>query len=79
MGIRNDVLCKGIGVVGRRIDATVAKDVISDPFHCMSQVSLFFVKECLSIGDEKLKVAELRPVDGGIVELCDDTFPQCEP
>jgi hypothetical protein len=45
----------------------------------MLEVTLLVVKETLTIGDQVLKVAELRPIHRWIIDFSDDAVPKRKP
>jgi hypothetical protein len=53
--------------------------VIRQLFQFGFEVPLFFVEKTLPVGDEILKVADLWPVDGRIVNFGDDAVPKGKP
>ena len=57
----------------------VAQSVVAYPLHSMCQIAFLLMEKRLPIRHKKLKVSELRPVYGGVVELSDDALPQSKP
>src|SRR5262249_22139956 len=57
----------------------VAQRLRLDPRDVAAQAALFLVKEGLAVGDQKLRVANLRAVNGGIVDLGHNALGQGEP
>src|SRR5262245_59480822 len=48
-------------------------------FLLADQVAALVLKKRFAVGDEKLQIADLRPIDGRVVNLVDDSARQGEP
>jgi hypothetical protein len=57
----------------------VPEDMVGETFRHGRKMTLLLVEETLPVRDEELEVPELRPVDGGVVDLGDDPVPDREP
>jgi hypothetical protein len=45
----------------------------------VSEVSLFLQEQTILIGEEKLQIAELWPINGWIIDLCQNAASDREP
>src|SRR5262249_28882631 len=77
--IANDVLFQMVAPLGIGADHAIAQRLRLNPRDVTAQVAPFLVKESLAVGDEELRVPNLRAVNGGIVDLCHNTLSQSEP
>jgi hypothetical protein len=53
--------------------------VVGQAFEFGFEVALLLMKKTLTIGNQVLKVPELRPIHGRIVNFGDDAIPKCKP
>jgi hypothetical protein len=51
----------------------------SNSFDLVSEVSLFLQEQTILIGEEKLQIAELWPINGWIIDLCQNAASDREP
>jgi hypothetical protein len=79
MRIGEDMLYEPVPAVGFRIRQPIQQAIALGVFDQMNQVALFLVAEGFAIADEKLKVARVRLIDTGIVNLVDNAVTQRKP
>ena len=61
------------------IRTAIAKRVVRNAFNHLFEVTLFLVEKGFAVRNEVLKIAELRAVYRGIVDLRDDALPERVP
>ncbi len=78
MGIGDDFLDDA--VLPPRIDVRdpIAERVGGQELVCVVQFA-FVVEESLAVGDQVLQIADLRPIDGRIINLIENTLGNGEP
>jgi len=64
---------------GIRVGYCEIEGVVGSTINPAFQVSLFFVKERLAVGDEVLQVSQLRAVNRREVRFSNDAPENCEP
>src|ERR1051325_1923631 len=79
MRISDDVLDDAVTPAGFRIGQPVIERALFRILDLMLQVAPFFVAEGLAIGDQKLKIAGVRAIHVGIIQLVDDAVAEGEP
>ena len=79
MWIGEDVLDDPVTAVGFGICETIKEAIALGIFDEMSKVALFLVAKRFAVGDEILKIAGVRLINAGIVNLVDDAVADGEP
>ncbi len=79
MRVADDFLGDGVAAVGIAVDVADAESLDVDVFELRVQVPLFLVEKGLAVGDQKLHVADLGAVDGGVVDLVENSMRAGEP
>jgi hypothetical protein len=79
MWIGEDMFYDPIATVRLRIREAVKEAIALRVIDRVSQVAFFLVAKRFSIADEKLKVARVRLIDVGIVNLVYDAVTKREP
>ncbi len=77
--VADDLLGQRVAAVGIAVDVADAESFRINVFELRLQVALLFVEEGLAVGDQKLHVADLGAVDGGVVDLVEDSVRAGEP
>src|SRR5437773_12010222 len=78
MWIGQDMFYDTIAAAGLRIRETIMEAIAVRILNRVSQVARFLVAKCLSVSDEKLKVACVRLIDVWVVNLLDDPVTERE-
>src|SRR5258708_34868846 len=79
LGMGEYVFYEPVATLGFRIREAVKDTIALRVFDQMIQITLFLVAKRFSIADEKLKIACVRLIDMGIVDLVDDSVTEGEP
>ena len=77
--VADDLLGQRVAAIGIAVDVANPKSFRIDVFELRLQVALLLVEEGLAVGDQKLHVADLGAVDGGVVDLVQDSMRAGEP
>src|SRR6185437_9849568 len=77
--IGQDVLDKPVASATFRIGEPVERTISFRVFDLVIQVSLFLVTKRFTVADQELKIARVRLVNGGVINLVDDAVAQREP
>src|SRR3954451_5572357 len=77
--VRYDFLLQPIPVVAVGTFDVIAESMFVNIGDRALQVTLLFMKEGLPIGDQELHIANLRPIDGGVVNFVQNAMRQREP
>ena len=75
MRVGKDLLDEWIAPLRVGVRDPVSEDARGEAFRGGTEMTLLLVEETLAIRDEELEIADLRPVDGGVVDLRDDPVP----
>lgn len=68
-----------VASVAVRIGEAVENTIRFRVFDPVIQVALFLVAKCFPVADKKLKIADVRCVDAGIVDFVDDAMAERKP
>ena len=77
--ICKDVLDQLVAPVGLRVGEAVENTIAFRVFDPVAQVALFLVAKRFPVGDQELKIARVRRVNRGVVNLVDDAMAEREP
>ena len=72
MGITDDLLLNGVAAIGVGVSDLEAEARRLHAVEVRLHVAAFVMEEGLAVSDQVLNVADLRGVDGGVVDLGDD-------
>src|SRR5262249_4286921 len=75
----DDFLFQPVASLGIDTGYAVAQGMNFKTVHLAGEVAFFLVKESSAVGNQELGIADLRPINGGIVDFCEDTLRQREP
>src|SRR5260370_9779319 len=78
MGVADDLFFQPVAAFGIGAGHLIAKRLLQ-MLDFTFQAAFLFVEKSLAVGDEKLRVANLRTVDGRIVDLGHNALGQGEP
>jgi hypothetical protein len=79
MGVGENVFAKAIAAVRFRIGNAIENAIAFRILDLVFKIPFLFVAKRAPVADEKLQVARIRLVDGGIVDLVHDAMAQREP
>ena len=79
MRVREDFFREPVAPVGFRIGQPVEETAALGVFDPMIEVAFLLMTKRFAIADEKLKIARVRLVDGGIIYFVDDSVAEREP
>jgi hypothetical protein len=79
MRIGDDLLDQLVPPLSIVIGQSVIKSPEFGALDFVVEIPFFLMAERLAIGDEKLQIARVWAIDGGIIDLIDDSVAQCKP
>jgi len=79
MRIGDDLFDDGVAFLRISVGDSVFQRVAGQTLYFCEKMALLLVEKTLPIGDEILKITDLRPIYGWIIDLGQDTVPHGEP
>src|SRR5262249_7034366 len=79
MRIADDLLFYSITALRIRAGDVVAQSMRFQAHGFALKIAFLFVKEGFTISDQELGIANLRAVDGGVIDFCEDAHGHCKP
>ena len=79
VGVRDDLLFNLVAPVRVGVHDAICERIRPGSLHLRPKMALLFMEETLTIGDQILKVTNLRPVNCGVVGFGDNAIPKGEP
>ena len=79
VGITDDVLENRVAAIGVCIGAAIPQSMIRDALDPDLQIALLLLKERTAVRHQILQIADLWPVNSGIVDFSDDAVPHRKP
>ncbi len=79
MRVADDFANDGVAAFFVAVANAHGERIFVDVFKLMDQIAALLVEKRLTVGDEELHVANLRAVDGGVIDFVEDAVGDSEP
>jgi hypothetical protein len=79
MGIADDLFFNPISALRVSAGSVISQSVRFKPHDLAHHVAFLFLEKALAVSDKKLRIADLRPIDCGVVDFSYDAERHREP